>query len=122
MHVPLNKPLAAWIYELIEADKLYRFYKTEEWLDLRAEVLADHHGECERCEREGRLSRADTVHHEFEVRQFPSLALTRYVLDTESGSKREVLHPLCNQCHNDVHGRTLKGNTPKPHLNDERWD
>lgn len=122
MYVPLNVSLADWIRELIDIDKLYRFYKTREWLDLRADVLADHHGECERCEREGRLSKAETVHHEFEVREHPDLALTRFIVDPLTHEQREVLHPLCNRCHNEVHGRTLKGTEPKPQINEERWD
>lgn len=121
MHVPTDRPLASWIRELIATGKLYQFYKTDEWKALRAEVMADHHNECERCEAQGRLRRADTVHHEHEVRREPELALTRWEVDA-AGVKREVLHPLCNQCHNDVHGRTLKGNKPKPPITTERWD
>ena len=121
MHVPTDRPLASWIRELISAGKLYLFYKSPEWLALRDDVLADHHYECERCEEEGKLSRADTVHHEYEVKKHPEMALTRWV-DEPDGTRREVLHPICNQHHNDEHGRTLKGNTPKPQLNEEKWD
>lgn len=120
MHVPTDQRLEDWIYELMRKHKLYTFYKTPEWRALRAEVMADHHNECERCEQHGRLTPADTVHHEYEVRKHPGMALTRYVTQPD-GTKREVLHPLCNQCHNDVHGRTLKGTKPKPQLNNERW-
>lgn len=137
MHVPTDRPLGSWIRELISADKLYLFYKSPEWLALRDEVMDDHHYECEKCERLGawekdsrgrwyrstrsRLRRAETVHHEHEVRKEPELALTRWELDAE-GNKREVLHPLCNLCHNEEHDRTLKGNSPKPPITDERWD
>ena len=41
--------------------------------------------------------------------------------DTIFEKRREVLHPLCNLCHNEIHGRYLKGNTSKPQLNEERW-
>lgn len=121
MRVPTDRPLSVWIRELIEAGKLYQFYKTPEWLGLRDQVMADHHWECERCEERGKLTRADTVHHEFEVRKRPDMALTRWVVE-DDGTRHEVLHPLCNQCHNDAHGRTLKGNQPKPQLNEEKWD
>lgn len=120
MRVPDTMPLREWIIQLIREGKLYKFYKTVEWLTLRAQVMADHHSECERCAERGRLTRADTVHHEFEVRKHPHMALTRYV-DEPDGTRREVLHPLCNQCHNDVHGRTLKGTKPRPQLNEERF-
>jgi len=120
MHVPTYQRLEDWIYELMRKHKLYTFYKTPEWRALRAEVMADHHNECERCEQQGRLTVADTVHHEYEVRKHPGMALTRYVTDPD-GTRHEVLHPLCNSCHNEIHGRTLKGNAPKPQLNTERW-
>jgi hypothetical protein len=137
MHVPTDRPLREWVLELIRDGKLYKFYKTFEWQSLRAEVMADHHNECEMCYELGayrqdgrgrwrrdtneRYTRADTVHHEYEVKQHPSMALTRYVTEPD-GSLREVLHTLCNRCHNDIHGRTWKGTKPKPPINEERWD
>lgn len=120
MRVPTDISLREWIIELMRDGRMYRFYKTEDWLHLRAQVMADHHYECERCEERGRYSRADTVHHEYEVKRFPHMALTRWV-DEPDGTRREVLHPLCNDCHNEVHDRRLKGNAPKPKINEERW-
>lgn len=121
MHVPTNISLGEWIRQLIRDNKLYLFYKTPEWLALRDEIMADHHYECEDCAEKGKLTRADMVHHEYEVREYPDMALTRYVEDAE-GERREVMHPLCNQCHNDRHGRTLKGNAAKrPPVTTERW-
>ena len=129
MRIPTSTTLTNWIYELIRVDKLYKFYKTNEWLNLRDEVMRDHHYECVRCEQLGAwskeggrlhrsnhayLARAATVHHEYEVRRYPSLALTRYI-DTPEG-RREVLHPLCNTCHNEIHGRLLLGQKQEPRL------
>lgn len=125
-HVPTNRPLAAWIRELEGQGKLYAFYKTPEWRALKEQVLEDHGHECEACAAAGRYTRADTVHHEKEVRKFPGLALTRWVGDPD-GARREVLHPLCNRCHNDVHDRcngarrAAKGSKPKD-VTEERWD
>lgn len=119
MRVPSDIPLREWIAELIGSGRLYRFYKTVEWLGLRAQVMADHHYECERCAEAGRYTRADTVHHEYEVRKHPHMALTRWVEGPDG--RREVLHPLCNDCHNEVHGRKLKGGKPRAQLNDEMW-
>ena len=120
MHVPSDRRLEEWIRDLMRQGKMYVFYKSPEWQALRGQVMADHHNECERCAASGKLSRADTVHHEFEVKKHPGMALTRYVEEAD-GTRREVLHALCNQCHNDVHGRTVKGNPPKPQLNEEKW-
>lgn len=84
MRVPSDTPLHEWIAALIRENKLYRFYKTWEWLALRDEVMADHHNECERCAERGRYTRADTVHHEFEVRKHPHMALTRVLEQCQS--------------------------------------
>ena len=137
MHVPFGIALDAWIYDLMSHGRLYAFYKTDEWKNLRNAVMEEHHWECERCAElgawkigdDGRISRSDTdyytkavtVHHDFEVRRYPSMALTRYVTEPD-GAQREVLHPLCTCCHNEIHGRLLKGAGPRPQLNDERWD
>lgn len=136
MHVPHNKSLVAWIRELEAEGRLYRFYKTDEWLELKDEVMEDHHFECSKCEGFGAwvrddsglwvrskgvfLRRAQTVHHEHEVRKRPDLALTRWALGPD-GTRREILHPLCNRCHNEEHGRILFGAPAKPKLNAERW-
>ena len=45
MRVPLDRSLASWIRELQEQGRLYRFYKTKEWLQLKNEVMEDHHFE-----------------------------------------------------------------------------
>ena len=119
MRVPADVPLREWIADLARSGKLYRFYKTEEWRALRASVMEDHHNECEMCEAEGRSGRADTVHHEYEVKKRAEMALTRWV-DDGAGGRREVLHPLCNHHHNVVHDRVAKPK-PKPQLNRERW-
>ena len=134
MRAPNDTPLREWIISLMHSGRMYKFYKTDDWLELRAAVMRDHHNECERCAELGAwvksggasvrsttlfYMRADTVHHEFEVKKFPHMALTRWV--DEPDGRREVLHPLCNDCHNEVHGRKLKGNAPKPQLNEEMW-
>ena len=111
MNVPADRPLASWIAELATAGKLYAFYKTPEWLALRGDVMRDHNGECEMCAARGEYSPARTVHHEYEVKRFPSMALTRWV-EAPGGERREVLHPLCNRCHNEVHDRCNGGHVP----------
>ena len=126
MRVPADRSLADWVRCLIHDDKLYKFYQTSDWRDLRAAVMEDHHNECEfHKDREDlpidkRYARADTVHHEFEVKKRPDMALTRYA-DEPDGTRREVLHPLCNDCHNIVHGRKLMGNPNKRNPVTEEW-
>lgn len=136
MRVPTDRSLSDWIRELDAQGRLYRFYKTQEWLTLKNEVMEDHCFECSKCEAFGAwvrndsglwvrsegvfLRRAQTVHHEHEVRRRPDLALTRWVTEPDGG-RREILHPLCNRCHNEEHGRVLFGAASKPKLNAERW-
>ncbi|MDY3981706.1 hypothetical protein ACTQZK_06380 [Paraeggerthella sp. LCP19S3_G8] len=126
MRVPSDVPLREWIVSLIDDGKLYRFYKTSDWLELRAAVLEDHHNECEMHKGRGdlpvneRYAKADTVHHEFEVKKHPDMALTRYLTEPD-GTRREVLHPLCNDCHNIVHGRRLMGSPSKKKPVTEEW-
>lgn len=108
MRVPQDKSLAEWIRELIAEDKLYKFYKTEEFRKVRAEVLRDYHNECKRCRERGRYTRAKLVHHVHEVRDRPDLALTRWVREPD-GTTTENLIPLCQNCHEVEHGRAYQG-------------
>lgn len=88
MRVPMDVPLSDWVSQLERDGRLYRFYKTKEWRALRDEVMSDHHWECEACRRRGVYRRADTVHHEHEVRKRPWMALTRY--EGEGDARREL--------------------------------
>lgn len=121
MHVPRSKPLASWIRELEASGELYKFYNSPEWKALAAVVMRDHHNECEDCADAGEYSPAQTVHHEYEVREHPELALTRYIEDGD-GELREILHALCNRCHNKRHGRFGGSvSSRKKFTNTERW-
>lgn len=124
--MPTDRPLASWIRELESQGKLYTFYKTPEWRALKEQVMHDHGNECEACAAKGKYTRADTVHHEKEVRKFPGLALTRWVQGPD-GAPREVLHPLCNRCHNEAHDRCngerrSAKKSKRKDLTAERWD
>lgn len=86
--------------ELIEAIKqgdVSKFYKSSEWKDKRRQILRRDNYECQRCKREGRFSRATTVHHIKHLIDYPELAL-----DDEN------LESLCDACHNLEHPEKLK--------------
>lgn len=68
------------------ADK--RFYASAAWLRLRAAFLAEH-PLCADCERAGRVTAAEHVHHLKERKDHPELAL-----DWDN------LEALCQPCHN----------------------
>ena len=121
MRKPMGVSLASWIRGLEQDGRLYAFYKSPEWRELRARVIEQAHGECERCRERGAYSRAVTVHHVNEVKDRPDLALSMWYTD-ERGERRRNLLALCNRCHNDVHGRTLRGREPKKdEWGDEWW-
>lgn len=44
------------IRELIAENKLYRFYKSREWQQLRDRILREHHYECAWCKEKGKWS------------------------------------------------------------------
>ena len=46
-----QKELTAWIRELIQENKLYQFYKSKEWLELRQQVVREAHNECAKCKQ-----------------------------------------------------------------------
>ena len=94
MRIPGDRPLESWIRDLMEHDRLYAFYQSDDWQELRDAVLLDHNYECEMCAAEGRYGRADTVHHEHEVRREPSMALTRFVTTDDGGEARGASSPL----------------------------
>lgn len=120
IRVPLGKSLASWIRELERDGKLYRFYKTDEWLDLRDRVMRANHNECSMCKRKqpAVYTRAEHVHHVNEVRLRPELALSRTYRDATG--VHDNLLPLCRECHNAEHERFYRAED-KPQLNLERW-
>lgn len=120
MRIPIDIPLATWIRQLIKRDKVEQFYFTDEWKELREEVLEDFHHECQECLKKGRYTRAICVHHVNEVRHKPELALSKYYTDKE-GKKQINLLPLCNQCHNIVHEKLAKHQKKNKFSNVERW-
>lgn len=115
--------LALYIHDLIAQDKLYKFYKSREWLELRDEVLSDSHYECQHCLQRGIYTRAVMVHHVNEVRKRPDMALTKTYID-KAGQEQKNLVPLCFACHEAEHDRfeTIRAEQGKEKFsNEERW-
>lgn len=110
--------LVKWINELIEADELWKFYKGKEFRHLKEDVLKEQHYECQECKRQGKITKADTVHHVQFVRKHPSLALSRYY--TYKGNQYRNLIAVCKGCHNKLHPEKIKSKA-KEQLNEEKW-
>ena len=120
MRIPKDIPLRVYIRRLIAAGRVDKFYQTEDWKELRADVLEDFHNECQECLKRGTYTRADCVHHVNEVRHRPDLALSRWFVD-EHGNQQPNLLPLCNTCHNLVHDKLYKYAREGKFTNEERW-
>lgn len=116
--------LAIWIRQLIHEDKLYKFYKTKDWLALRDEVMRENHYECAHCAEQGRYTRAVMVHHINEVKKRPDLALTKEYDDPITGERKRNLIPLCFACHEEEHDRFAGFKNERAadrYTNEERW-
>lgn len=112
-----KEELVEWIRKLTEEDKLYKFYKSKEWINLKRKVLKASHNECAWCREKGKISRAEEVHHVQFVRKHPELALSEYY--TYKGEQHKNLIPLCHDCHDKAHERM--GYKTKKRINEERW-
>ena len=121
--IPDDISLESWIRQLIRENKIWVFYKTDDWLELRDEVLRDAHYECQHCLRRGKYTRAVMVHHVNEVRKRPAMALTKTYIDKE-GRERRNLVPLCFACHEAEHDRfemSREAQGIEKFTNEERW-
>ena len=125
MRIPTDIPLAEYIRGLIKAHKIEQFYFTDDWRELREDVLEYFHNECQECLRKGKITTDELcVHHVNEIKVKPELALNRYYTD-EKGIRQYNLVPLCKTCHNLVHEKLKKHWESNPRgkfVNEERWD
>ncbi len=123
--VPQDIALDVWIRQLIREDKIYLFYKTDDWLELRDDVMRDAHYECQHCLKNGIYKRAEMVHHINEVRKRPDLALTREFIDAITNEKIINLIALCNSCHEKEHpdrfGNYRMQRGIERFTNEEKW-
>ena len=119
MRVPSDRSLASWIRELIAEGQIVRFYKCDEWRELRRQTLENEHFECEECRKRGKYRRAVLVHHVNEVRKRPELALSLWYKDTDGVIKKN-LQALCFECHEKAHGRAYAGRGEQAQAERER--
>ena len=60
LRIPRDVPLRVYIKRLIDADEVEKFYQTDEWKELKEEVLRDFHNECQECLKLGRVSTSES--------------------------------------------------------------
>lgn len=105
----------------IHEGKEHLFYISRLWRKVREDVLREHHYECQDCRKRGRYTRATTVHHEKELRDFPELAVSKTYVD-ERGEEKRQLTPLCDECHKKRHAKYINWKERAEPLTEERWD
>lgn len=120
MRIPTDIPLAVWIKQLIKINRVEVFYQTDDWKELRRDVLKAFHYECQECLKEGKYTRAHCVHHVNELRNRPDLAMSRVFTDHEGNAQPQLL-PLCDSCHNKVHDKLGEYQRQDKFINEERW-
>jgi len=120
MRIPRDIPLAVYIKRLIAEDKIEQFYFSEDWKELRLEVLEELHNECQECLKTGTYTEAECVHHVNEVRHKPELALSKYYIDKD-GKEQKNLIPLCDACHALEHPEKFGMQNADKFTNIERW-
>lgn len=121
MRIPKDVPLAIYLRRLIDEGKEELFYQTDDWKELRADVLDDFHNECQECLKRGEITTDELcVHHVRELKDHPERALSRYYID-EHGQQQYNLVPLCKTCHNIVHEKLIKWQRKDKFSNEERW-
>ena len=64
---------------------------TKEWKTLKESVLKKNHYECSECKKEGRVVKADTVHHVMKVREYPRLALSEYYVAADRTTRNNLI-------------------------------
>ena len=105
MHFFFIKMKKDWIKEipkLIEQDKIYQFYNSSDFRNLKKSIFKDFHYECQECLKKHKYTRATVLHHVKHVDKHPELCLSRYYVD-KAGIKRLQLEPVCAECHNMLH-------------------
>lgn len=104
----MNKELI----KLIKEGNSYKFYRSRQWRRKRQEIISRDNNECRRCKDEGRVGKAECVHHIKHLTDRPDLALVDSNLIT-----------LCNICHNLEHPEKLKEfQQSNKFMNEEKWE
>lgn len=112
--------ISSFIRECIKHNDMSSFYTSKEWRRLRQEVLRADKGECQVCKARGCYTKANHVHHINYVRKHPEIALSKYYINDDGNTKRNLIS-VCRNCHETVcHPERLRWNVKEP-LTIERW-
>lgn len=116
----MTKKQIAFVKQCIADNNLHAFYTCSDWEKLRKEVLEADKYECQRCKSKGKYTKANTVHHDKHVREYPELALEKHYID-QHGNKQRQLISVCNDCHEKEHPNRFNKPKAKKLLTVERW-
>lgn len=111
-----------FIKKCISNNEMYKFYKSEDWINLRNKIMTEQHNECFECKKNGIYKKADIVHHIKHVRNYPNLALSRKFID-DDGILKDNLICLCHACHEREHKKldTYRLKKNNNFENEEKW-
>jgi 5-methylcytosine-specific restriction endonuclease McrA len=110
--------LEEWIKQLVGIKQVNKFYKCNQWLKVKGEVLDEQKRKCQECLKAGKVTEANTVHHVQFVKKYPRLALSKYY--NHNGKQYRNLIAVCPECHNKLHPEKIKKKKDR-FINDERW-
>lgn len=100
------------IRQLINEDKIIRFYQSGVWQRKKREIWIRDNYECQECKKEGKVTLKEhtklDIHHKKELKQYPELALDNGNLET-----------VCVRHHNILDNKCVK--KKKEFDNEERW-
>ena len=120
-YLPMTDKFLQWLIGLIRSGDVHPFYICKEWKRLSRKVMRDDKWECQIHKRMGRYRRANLVHHQKPVKEFPSLALSRNY--EEDGEEKRNLISVCRGCHETVcHPERLRKAAKLDEITVERWD
>lgn len=87
------------------------FYKTKQWIDVRAYIVERDKNECQTCKDRGLVTTNNLIVHHIEPIEYkPDLALEESNLIT-----------VCIGCHNYIHSNAFDYTDRKNEWNDEYW-
>lgn len=111
------------MFDVNNPKDLDRFYHSREWKRVSREVLAEQHYECQICKERHKLTllryTKASVHHVNEIKDRPDLRLSKFYVDFQGKTKRNLI-AVCNDCHNELHGR-FQLRQEKKQFNEEKW-
>ena len=107
----LKKQVSAFNDQITVFNNRDSFYKTKQWIHMRAYIVERDKNECKPCADRGLVTTDNLIVHHVKPIEFkPNLSLDESNLMT-----------VCIGCHNYIHGNAFDHTDKKNDWNDEYW-